>query len=100
MGSEGGRKGGHNYLLLDPTTFTEENCVVLCAEMPRCAGFTFRADAEKDSLAGLCLFKDKITKIFPEENRNTYLKPLAPPPATEDEEPADYDSTDAMKRFM
>ena len=89
MGSKGGRGRGHSYLLLDPTTFTEKNCVVLCAEMPRCAGFTFRADAEKGTLAGQCRFKEKIVSIYPDENRNTYLKPLAPPPATEDEEPAD-----------
>lgn len=88
MGSEG--RGKVQYLMIDPTSFTEEKCAILCGEMPRCSGFTFRIDAENKTLAGQCRFKEKINVVFPQENRNTYLKKLPAPPAVTDEVPTDY----------
>jgi len=76
---------GDMFLTLDFSIVNVETCAALCNEMERCSGFTFRSEAEKNSKAGQCRFKDNIKVTTDDPNRTTYVKkeeePESPPAA-------------------
>merc|ERR1712020_261708 len=77
------------FISISLATINEETCAALCNEMPRCAKFTFRIEAEDDSLPGQCRFKTGRGKLMKEgenPNRNSYVKVVDEPELPPEEE--------------